>query len=59
MTGMHRPTGRYRRSQHRQSMTFRKLVIDTPLRQLSPTTNFNFRHFCTVRRSQPEINIGK
>ena len=32
---MHRRIGRYRRSEHRKSMTSLKLVADTPLRQLT------------------------
>ena len=39
---MHRPIGRYRRSKHRQSMTFLKLVAATPLRQLTLTLTLLF-----------------
>jgi len=39
---MHRPIGRYRRSKHRQSMTFLKLMAATPLRQLTLTLTLLF-----------------
>ena len=38
---MHRPIGRYRRTERRKSMTLLKLVADTLLRQLTRTPNRN------------------